>query len=200
MPALAFGSHYSVFKERPGTHRYSRCWCRVSRRTVSDGLLRRRVSFGCRMDQGWPVRRVSHVIRHFRCRQRARGGKSDRFSGPCRGRLPRVGIVAGADWLPADALKSPKALTGLPGVSGVFPRPPAPTSPGLRRFPRCTPIGGMRRATRPSACHPVFEVNRLSAPYPLPFTRAAMRKRALPIELIDLPLFNHLMSWIFVTK
>ncbi len=35
LPALAFGSHYSVFKERPGTHLSCRCWCRVYRRTVS---------------------------------------------------------------------------------------------------------------------------------------------------------------------
>ena len=52
LPALAFGSHYSVFKERPGTHHYCRCWCRVFRRTAPDGLLRRRVSFGCRTDLG----------------------------------------------------------------------------------------------------------------------------------------------------
>src|SRR5580700_8698859 len=52
LPALAFGSHYSVFKERPGTHHYCRCWCRVLRRTVPDGLLRWKVSFGCRMTLG----------------------------------------------------------------------------------------------------------------------------------------------------
>ncbi len=52
LPALAFGSHYSVFKERPGTHQYCRCWCRVLRRTVPDGLLRWKVSFGCRRALG----------------------------------------------------------------------------------------------------------------------------------------------------
>ena len=36
LPALAFGSHYSVFKERPGTHQSSRCWCRVCQRTAPD--------------------------------------------------------------------------------------------------------------------------------------------------------------------
>src|SRR5580700_9601077 len=41
LPALAFGSHYSVFKERPGTHHYCRCWCRVS-----EGLFRTDFSAG----------------------------------------------------------------------------------------------------------------------------------------------------------
>jgi len=52
LPALAFGSHYSVFKERPGTHQYCRCWCRVARRTVPDGRVRWKVSFGCRTTLG----------------------------------------------------------------------------------------------------------------------------------------------------
>jgi hypothetical protein len=41
LPALAFGSHYSVFKERPGTHRSCRWWCRVP-----EGLFRTDCSAG----------------------------------------------------------------------------------------------------------------------------------------------------------
>ena len=56
LPALAFGSHYSVFKERPGTHLSCRCWCRVYRRTVSGriappaSLLRLSEGLGGRSD------------------------------------------------------------------------------------------------------------------------------------------------------
>ena len=73
LPALAFGSHYSVFKERPGTHQSSRCWCRVCQRTAPDkpaSLLR--LSEGL----GGPFRRECHCTRRVTERQRAfHGGK-----------------------------------------------------------------------------------------------------------------------------
>jgi hypothetical protein len=163
LPALAFGSHYSVFKERPGTHLSCRCWCRVAQRTVPDELLRRRVSFGCR---------------------RARGGRSDgcvtladtrrtvnafaraeirRASAPGR---PQGPIVAGHPPAAADA----RSNGPVPWIS---PRSNAPD-------------GGMRRALRPSACHPALEVNWLSAP---PFRQSqAAGRRAPPAVLLDLPL------------
>jgi hypothetical protein len=72
LPALAFGSHYSVFKERPGTHQSSRCWCRVCQRTAPDkpaSLLR--LSEGL----GGPFRRECHCTRRVTERQRAFHGR-----------------------------------------------------------------------------------------------------------------------------
>ena len=68
LPALAFGSHYSVFKERPGTHQSSRCWCRVCRRTAPDepaSLLQLPEGLG------GPFRRECHCSRRMTERQRA---------------------------------------------------------------------------------------------------------------------------------
>ena len=104
LPALAFGSHYSVFKERPGTHQSSRCWCRVCRRTVPDELLRRRVSFGCRRALGRPFRRECHDSRLATERQRVVGGRS--WEGPMPCPKPRASIVAGHPPLTTDTCSS----------------------------------------------------------------------------------------------
>ena len=72
LPALAFGSHYSVFKERPGTHQSSRCWCRVCRRTAPDepaSLLQLPEGLG------GPFRRECHCSRRVTERQRAFYGR-----------------------------------------------------------------------------------------------------------------------------
>jgi hypothetical protein len=143
LPALAFGSHYSVFKERPGTHQSSRCWCRVCRRTVPDELLRRRVSFGCR--RAW-VGRSDGSVTLADVRQSvnaSKGKKSD--PGRTRSRLPSP-IVAGHPPSPADARSNgpvpfAQAIHGTrwwhavtarrmpPGARSAsgFPSPPAAT-------------------------------------------------------------------------
>jgi len=117
LPALAFGSHYSVFKERPGTHQSSRCWCRVCRRTVPDELLRRRVSFGCRRALGRPFRRECHDSRRATERQRVVG----------------VEILRARPRIPA----SPADRSGTPAVAGGCP----PERPGSRSRRSKTPSG-----------------------------------------------------------
>jgi hypothetical protein len=153
LPALAFGSHYSVFKERPGTHLSCRCWCRVSRRTVPDELRRRKVSFGCR---------------------RARGGRSDgcvtladarRTVNACArpdstGHRPRTGLgpmVAGQGSTLADARPSGPARRIRPArghravACGEPPGPPHATRCSKPNWLSASPwspnqaTGGVRR-------------------------------------------------------
>ena len=156
LPALAFGSHYSVFKERPGTHLSCRCWCRVARRTVPDELLRRRVSFGCR---------------------RARGGRSDGCvtladarrtvnafgRAESAGRWPRTGletIVAGRPPDTADARPERDGSTErLPGPAGgpghrsvACGEPPALRMPPGVRSPTGFPPRPGRQTRPPEAC------------------------------------------------
>ena len=72
LPALAFGSHYSVFKERPGTHQSSRCWCRVCQRTAPDDAGESPSAAG----GPWgPFRRECHCSRRVTERQRAFQGR-----------------------------------------------------------------------------------------------------------------------------
>jgi hypothetical protein len=114
---------------------YCRCWCRVFQRTVPDGLLRRRVSFGCRMDQGRSVRRESHVTRHAKCRQRDR---LERFRPhrpvPARGRSPSPGTMLAGDPPNAADARRPESPSWPPRQPGI-PRtaaPPARTFAGSR--------------------------------------------------------------------
>jgi hypothetical protein len=64
-PALAFGSHFSVFKERPGTYRYCRYRCRELRRTASDSGLTplKRFLRSLPLKSEDPLRREDHINR-----------------------------------------------------------------------------------------------------------------------------------------
>jgi hypothetical protein len=155
----------------------SRCWCRVSRRTVPDEFLRRRVSFGCRRARGGRSDGTLTLPDATQGRQRARAGPIQAAS------RPRTNIwgsrVAGAPVDPADA---PPARS-------------APPTGGRRRAvwgrgrvalgTRDAPSGGMRRTTRPSACHPVPEALRALPPHP--FANKGSPKAAKPADLLDLP-------------
>ena len=84
MPALAFGSHYSVFKERPRHAPPRRRWCRVLRRTVPDRSLCWKVSFGCRKALGGCSDGMVTLADSALERQRSRAGQH--VPGPCLGR------------------------------------------------------------------------------------------------------------------
>jgi hypothetical protein len=100
LPALAFGSHYSVFKERPGTHQSSRCWCRVCRRTAPDepaSLLQLPEGLG------GPFRRECHCSRRVTERQRALRAESIRRGTPgCGLCADRSGTSAVSDGCPLE--------------------------------------------------------------------------------------------------
>jgi hypothetical protein len=54
LPALAFGSHYFVFKERPGTHLSSGVGAGLPEGLYRTDSLRWKVSFGCRRAKEGP--------------------------------------------------------------------------------------------------------------------------------------------------
>ena len=156
LPALAFGSHYSVFKERPGTHQSSRCWCRVCRRTAPDepaSLLQLPKGLG------GPFRRECHCSRRMTERQRA-------F---------RPEIIRGAP----RAAASPADRSGTSAVTDGCPpeRPGSLQAQASRRHQlvACGRPPGLPHATRCSMR------NELSAP--LPPTR--WWERALPDDALD---------------
>jgi len=166
LPALAFGSHYSVFKERPGTHLSCRCWCRVARRTVPDELLRRRVSFGCR---------------------RARGGRSDGCVtlADSRRTVNAFGRAEIRRALAPDRPREPIVAGHPPHPADARPNDPVPSSTAARRHRTvaCGEPPGPPHATRCS------KPNWLSAPALSP-TRPP-GGRAPPADLLDLPHVRH---------
>ncbi len=164
LPALAFGSHYSVFKERPGTHQSSRCWCRVCRRTIPDEFLRRRVSFDCQRASKRPFRRENHDSRRASERQRVLRHREP------SGRVARTAALA----------------TDRSGTSAVTDGCPLERSGSLRSRSPDTPVGGMRRlAGRPHATG-ASKLNGLSASHLSPKVRR-FEGRAPPADAIDLP-------------
>ena len=131
MPALAFGSHYSVFKERPGTHLFTGvdagCPKDCSGRKALAGE-----SPSVAGGPGGPFRRVCHIIRHASERQRVRTGRipadqhawvglrgqfyrSSRFE-PRTPRPHRVRVMGHTDWWHAKnqtpALRKPPRCSG----------------------------------------------------------------------------------------
>ena len=84
LPALAFGSHYSVFKERPRHALPRRRWCRVLRRTVPDRSLCWKVSLGRRKALGGCSDGMVTLADSAPERQRSRAYRH--VPGPCLGR------------------------------------------------------------------------------------------------------------------
>ena len=139
LPALAFGSHYSVFKERPGTHHYCRCWCRVFRRTVPDALQVPESLLQMPEGLGGPFRRECHLTRVVRDRQRVRTSQSPRR---CPG-------PTSASMLAAWSSEAADTHRHRPGL-GPSERPTLQTElTGTDQgFPRLkTPKGGIRGTT-----------------------------------------------------
>ncbi len=161
LPALAFGSHYSVFKERPGTHQSSRCWCRVCRRTVPDDCFAGE-SPSAAGGPGRPFRRVCHCSRRVTERQRAAADRIPPGRTPDR---PLPPIVAG--------------------------HPPSPRMPARTvRFPTTQPAAS-RTGRWHAVSHPALRMPpgaRSSTGFPPPPCRhQGRRERAPPADVLDLP-------------
>ena len=136
LPALAFGSHYSVFKERPGTHQSSRCWCRVCRRTAPDepaSLLQLPEGLG------GPFRRECHCSRRVTERQRA--FLRPRTSGVTRATasgIGRSGTSAATGGCPLERSRFPPRVSAQRHQVVACGRPP-----GLPHATRCSMRNGL---------------------------------------------------------
>ena len=170
MPALAFGSHYFVFKERPGTHRSSWSWCRVSQRTVPDVLLKLESLLRAPDDLGGPVRRACHLTRLTHEGQRVLARKT-----PTPGR--RRGASHSHRWY--------RRLPPRPRIPQAPMTWAFPPTPADRRQPP-TPLVACGEPLRPPARHPVSGYNRLSAPRSPP-KKEVSGGRAPPVVYRDLP-------------
>lgn len=171
MPALAFGSHYFVFKERPGTHRSSRSWCRVSQRTVPDVLQLLESLLRAPGGRG-PVRRGCHLIRCAREGQRVRARKYPPGAPPrAEGSLP---IVPAFSANAADTTDGSEL--GFPPPSPSANHPPVrPPSNLPHPWWRAVSHSGPPHATR-------CRQGTTGFPLPLCANQSHLRERALPVE------------------
>ena len=158
MPALAFGSHYSVFKERPGTHLFTGvdagCPKDCSGRKALAGE-----SPSVAGGPGGPFRRVCQIIRRASERQRVRTG-----------RIPTGQRPGSADDVNSTGRRRPGSRTPRQFRAGSrdTDRWHAKNhNPALRMPPRCSGPNWL------SALHPS--------------ARVRLRRRALPVDLLDLP-------------
>ena len=128
------------------------------------GLLRTMPASLLRLpeDLGGPFRRECHCSRRVTERQRAFNGREP------PGVTPGCGLC-----------------TDRSGTSAVDRRMPARAVrfPPRTRIPPATPGGGMREATRPSACHPVLDAQRAFR-FP-PCRQSGCWGRALPVDALD---------------
>jgi hypothetical protein len=181
LPALAFGSHYSVFKERPGTHRLSRCWCRVFRRTVPD-VLQVPESL-LQTPEGQGGRSDGCVTLSGSCLGvNAQAGRISRGAAPGRTRHQRSGAGPTSGGSSAG-LRRPSTAGWAPAALPAF-RPPDQvfrTTSGPHRLVACG------EPLRSPACHPVSGVQRTFRSRSAPI-RAAFWERAPSAVHLDLPL------------
>jgi hypothetical protein len=218
LPALAFGSHYSVFKERPGTHRSYRWWCRVP-----EGLFRTDCSAGespsaVGRTPGGRSDGMHTVSDRPSYRQRVpapetkqapegpptafpwvrEGGASPRNHEGCRlDSILRPPFYRRTKPHPRIATAGDGRLT-VPRQDPVIPRCSCaeieayPYRVGRPASPPRTPAVACEEPPGPLARHPAFEAQRAfrSSPIPSPWNR--LGERAPLADLLDLPLVYEL--------
>jgi hypothetical protein len=169
LPALAFGSHYSVFKERPGTHLFTGvdagCPKDCSGQKLSPESL-------LRLPEGRGA--VPTGVSHYQTRDRA----STRPNRPNTVGSTRLSRLT-ASILPVIATQNRGPLHVRPRGGG-------------------TPSGGMRRTTLgPPHATPVFGAQLAFRPSPIAMVR--LRGRALPVDFLDLPLVTNVRDRIITS-
>jgi len=155
-PHWLLACHYSVFKERPGTHLSSRCWCRVARRTVPDKQL---LPEGLLRFAGGPLGRsdgcvtLSDPYRSVNASELA--GQSRGIPGP--GLAPN--ILPGGRRRPADAGRHPGVACG------------SSSSPHATRCSKVNQLSALPSPSGPSAsvrCRLSSSIYRQPSPPPVP--------------------------------